>query len=165
MFNYISFFLNLKRYITEAGHKLDNILIIHAILHSLPCFNIQDIIKQNLLDKGKSFTLDILTVELISVHNYAKHDYSADENKKKAKSNQVVLFTKFMSSSNNPKKKKRKSNTLIKKESLKLNLQVPSVMFVTKQGIRPLSVHLDLIRETHINLENQLTQLLNVYSY
>jgi len=40
MFNYISFFLNLKRYITEAGHKLDNILIIHAILHSLPCFNI-----------------------------------------------------------------------------------------------------------------------------
>jgi len=87
MFDYISSFLNLKYHITEASYKLDDILIIHAILYSLSCSNIWDVIKQNLLDKGKDLILDILTVKLISVHNYAKHDYLADENEKKAKYN------------------------------------------------------------------------------
>jgi len=78
--------LNLKCYITKAGHKLDNILIIHAILHSSPHSNIWDIVKWNLLDKGKGLTLDILTAELISVHDYTEHDCLADKKEKKAKS-------------------------------------------------------------------------------
>jgi len=108
MSNHIGSFLNLKCCIAEAGHKLDDILIIHTILHSLPRSNIWDIIKWNLLDKGKSLTLDILTTELISVHDYAEHDRLADVKEEKAKSDQVVLFAKSMSSSNDPKKRGKK---------------------------------------------------------
>ena len=94
MSDHIGSFLNLKRRIAEAGHKLDDVLIIHAILHSLPRSNIWDIVKQNLLDKGKGLTLDILTAELISVHDYAERDRLADKKEKKAKSDQVVLLSK-----------------------------------------------------------------------
>jgi len=45
MSDHISSFLNLKRHITEAGHKLDDILVVHAIFHSLPHLNIWDIVK------------------------------------------------------------------------------------------------------------------------
>jgi len=40
MSDHISSFLNLKRRIIEAGHKLDDIFVVHVILHSLPCTNI-----------------------------------------------------------------------------------------------------------------------------
>ena len=108
MSDHIGSFLNLKCRIAEAGHKLDDILIIYAIFHSLPRSNIWDVVKQNLLDKGKGLTLDILTAELISVHDYAEHDRLADEKEKKAKSDQVVLFAKSTSSSNDPKKRGKK---------------------------------------------------------
>ena len=108
MSDHIGSFLNLKCCIAEAGHKLDDILIIHAILHSLPRSNIWDIVKWNLLDKGKGLILNIHTAELISVHGYAKRDRLADEKEKKAKSDQMVLFAKSMSSSNDPKKKGKK---------------------------------------------------------
>ena len=72
--DHIGSFLNLKCRITEAGHKLDDILVVHAILYSLPCSNIWDVVRHNLLDKGKGLTLDILTAELISVHDCSKHD-------------------------------------------------------------------------------------------
>jgi len=85
MSDHISSFLNLKCCIAEAGHKLDDILIIYAIFHSLSHFNIWDIVKQNLLDKEKGLTLDILTVELISVHDYTKCNCLTDKNEKKAK--------------------------------------------------------------------------------
>ena len=45
MLDYIGSFLNSKRYITKAGHKLDDILVVYAILYSLPCSNIWDIVK------------------------------------------------------------------------------------------------------------------------
>jgi len=45
MSDHIWLFLNLKHHITEASHKLEDILIVHAILHSLPHSNIWDIIK------------------------------------------------------------------------------------------------------------------------
>jgi len=45
MSDHIGSFLNLKRCITEAGHKLDDILVVHAILYSLPYSNIWDIVK------------------------------------------------------------------------------------------------------------------------
>jgi len=86
--------LNLKHHITKARHKLDNILVVYAILHSLPCSNIWDIIKQNLLDKGKALTLDLLSTELISVYNHTKHDRQANKNEKKSKSDQMLLLAK-----------------------------------------------------------------------
>ena len=114
MSDHIGSFLNLKRRITEAGYKLENILVIHAILHSLPRSNIWDVVKQNLLDKGKGLTLDVLTAELISVHDYSEHDHLADEKDKKAKSNQIALFTKPSSSSNDSRKREKKAKHLDK---------------------------------------------------
>ena len=99
MSDHIGSFLNLKCCIVEASHKLDDILVIHAILHSLPYTNIWDVVRRNLLDKGKGLTLDILTAELISVHDYSKRDRLADKNDKKLKSEQMALFTKSASSS------------------------------------------------------------------
>jgi len=66
----------------------------NTILHSLPCSNIWDIIKQNLLDKGKALTLDLLSTELISVYNHTKHDHQANKNEKKSKSDQMLLLAK-----------------------------------------------------------------------
>ena len=45
MSDHIGSFLNLKGRITEAGHKLEDILVVHAILHSLPRSNIWDVVK------------------------------------------------------------------------------------------------------------------------
>jgi len=105
MSDHIGSFLNLKRCITEAGHKLDDILVVHAILHSLSRTNIWDIVRCNLLDRGKGLTLDILTAELISVHDCSKCDCLADEKEKMLKLEQMALFTKSASSSTYPGKK------------------------------------------------------------
>jgi len=94
MSDHIGFFLNLKRHITEAGHKLDDILVVHAILHSLPRSNIWDIVKRSLLDKGKALTLDLLSAELIFVYDHAEHDCQANKNEKKSKSDQMLLLAK-----------------------------------------------------------------------
>jgi len=105
MSDHISLFLNLKCHIIEASHKLDNILVVHMILHSLFYTNIWDVVRHNLLDKGKRLTLDILTAELISVHNYSKHDHLADEKEKMLKSEQIALFTKSSPSSTHSEKR------------------------------------------------------------
>jgi len=99
MLDYIRSFLNLKHRIVEAGHKLDDILVVHAILHSFPHTNIWDVVRRNLLNKGKGLTLDILSAELISVHNYSEHDRLANEKDNMLKSEQMALFTKSSSSS------------------------------------------------------------------
>ena len=116
MSDHIGSFLNLKRRITEAGHKLEDILVIYAILHSLPRSNIWDVVKRNLLNKGKGLTLDVLTVELISVYDYSEHDHLADEKDKKAKSDQIALFTKPSSSSNDSRKREKKAKHLDKEK-------------------------------------------------
>jgi len=69
MSDHINYFLNLHRRITEAGEKLDDIHVVHAILLSSPHSSIWDVVKQNLLDKEKALTLDMVSVELISVHD------------------------------------------------------------------------------------------------
>jgi len=94
MSDHIGLFLNLKYHIIEAGHKLDDILVVHAILHSLFYTNIWDIIRHNLLDKEKGLTLNILSAELISVHDYSKCDCLTNEKENMLKSEQMVLFTK-----------------------------------------------------------------------
>jgi len=99
MSDYIGSFLNLKRCIVEAGHKLNNILVVYAILHSFPRTNIWDIVRRNLLDKRKGLTLNILSAELISVHDYSEHDHLANKKENILKSEQMALFTKSLSSS------------------------------------------------------------------
>ena len=105
MSDYIRSFLNLKHHIVEAGHQLDDLLVTHAILHSLPYTNIWDIVRCNLLNRRKGLILDILTAELISVHDCSEHDCLADEKEKMLKSEQMALFTKSTSSSTHPGKK------------------------------------------------------------
>jgi len=110
MSDHIGSFLNLKRHIAEAGHKLDDILVVHAILHSLPCSNIWDIVKRNLLDKGKALTLDLLSAELISVHDHAEHDCQANKNEKKSKSDQMLLLAKSALSLSHSGKRERRGD-------------------------------------------------------
>jgi len=94
MSDHIGSFLNLKHHIVEAGHKLDDILVVHAILHSLSHTNIWNIVRRNLLDKGKGLTLDILSAKLIFVHDYSERDCLANEKENMLKSEQTALFTK-----------------------------------------------------------------------
>ena len=104
MLDYIGFFLNLKYCITKAKHKLDDILVVHTILHSLSCSNIQDTVKQNLLDKEKALTFDFfLSAKLIFVYDYTKYNCQANKNKKKSESNQMLLLTKSSSKENKRK--------------------------------------------------------------
>ena len=105
MSDHIDSFLNLKHHIIEAGHKLNDILVVHAILHSLSCTNIWDVIRHNLLDKGKGLTLDILSAKLISVHDYSERDRLANEKANMLKSEQMALFTKSSSSSTHSEKR------------------------------------------------------------
>jgi len=105
MSDHIGSFLNLKHCIIEAGHKLDDILVVHAILHSFPYTNIWDVVRRNLLDKRKGLTLDILTAELISVHNYSERDCLANEKENMLKSEQMALFTKSSSFSTHSEKR------------------------------------------------------------
>ena len=85
MSDHIGYFLNLRHYIIEAGEKLDDIHVVHAILLSLPRSSIWDVVKQNLLDKGKALTLDMVSAELISVHDRNERDQVVEETEKKAK--------------------------------------------------------------------------------
>ena len=119
MSNHIRSFLNLKYHIVEAGHKLEDILVIYTILYSLLHSNIWDIVKYNLLNKRKSLILDILTTELISVHKYSECDCLANKNNKKVKSKQMVLLAKSGLSFNlfRRKPRKKKLNNKSKKPS------------------------------------------------
>jgi len=58
MSDHIGSFLQLRHCITESGQKLKDIHIVYAILLSLPCSGIWDVVKQNLLDKGSGLTLN-----------------------------------------------------------------------------------------------------------
>ena len=69
MSNHIRFFLHLCHHIIKSGQKLDDVHVVYAILLSLLCSNIWDIVKQNLLDKESELTLNTVTAELLSVHN------------------------------------------------------------------------------------------------
>ena len=58
--------------------------------------------------------MDIFTAELIFVYDYSECDHLADEKDKKAKSNQIALFTKPLSSLNDSRKKRKKTKHLDK---------------------------------------------------
>ena len=95
MFDHIGSFLHLQRRINDSGQTLDDIHVIHAILLSLPRSGLWDIVKQNLLDKGTALTLDIVTAELLSVHNRTERKCILDETEKRQKSDQMALIAKL----------------------------------------------------------------------
>jgi len=56
------------------------------------------VVKQNLLDKGTALNLNIVTTELLSVHDHIKREHNIEETEKKQKVKQSVLFAKSPSS-------------------------------------------------------------------
>jgi len=111
MSDHIGSFLHLRRRINDSGQTLDNIHIIHAILLSLPHSSIWDIVKQNLLDKGTTLSLNIVTAELLSVHDRMERERILDETEKRQKSDQMALVAKSSlgtsTKSNTPGTKKK----------------------------------------------------------
>jgi len=98
MSDHIGSFLNLCHHIIKAGQKLEDIHLIHAMLFSLSCLTIWDIVKQNLLDKRKTFIFNMVTTELIAVINQTERDCQAEKTEKKGKAKQLALFAKSRSS-------------------------------------------------------------------
>lgn len=66
MCDHICFYLNVRRRFIEADHKVDDYVIINAILLSLPISPTWEVIKQNLLYRGNALTLDNVSAELMS---------------------------------------------------------------------------------------------------
>ena len=66
---------------------------------------------QNLLDKGTALNLDIVTAELLSVHDRMERERILDEMKKRQKSDQMALVAKSSlrtsTKSNSPGMKKK----------------------------------------------------------
>jgi len=85
MSDHISSFLQLHHHITESGQKLENIHIVHAILLSLPCSGIWDVVKQNLLNKDSGLILNAVIAELLSVSDCIERECQLDESEKKQK--------------------------------------------------------------------------------
>jgi len=117
--DHIMSFLNLHCCIIKADQKLNDIHLIHAMLLSLSCLTIWNIVKQNLLDKRKILTLNMMTAELIAVTNQNEWDCQAKKTEKKAKAEQLALFAKSGSlgaegSSGRNKKKLKKGKRKLK---------------------------------------------------
>ena len=114
MSDHIGSFLNLHYHIIKAGQKPENIYLIYAMLFSLSHLTICDVVKQN---KRKTLTLDIVTVELITVTNQTEWNCQAEKTEKKAKAKQLALFAKLESldakgsSRGNKKKEQKKTKT------------------------------------------------------
>jgi len=71
--------LSLCHQIIKAGQKIDDTHIVHVILLSVPHTGIWDLIKQNHLDKRKGLTLDMVTAELIAIHDRAEWNQVTDK--------------------------------------------------------------------------------------
>jgi len=120
MSDHIGYFLNLRCHIIEAGEKLNDIHVVHAILLSLSRLSIWDVVKQNLLDKGKALTLDMVFAKLISVYDCNEHDQVIEETEKKTKAEQLALFAKTTGSSGNSAKKNKKGKLVDKSKKPKV---------------------------------------------
>ena len=75
--------LHFCHHINNSGQKLDNIHIVHAILLSLLQYRVYDVMKQNLLNKGTRFNLDIVTAKLLSVHHCIESVCNIEETEKR----------------------------------------------------------------------------------
>ncbi len=99
MSDHIGYFLRVRQQIIEAREKLDETQVIHAILLSLPHTNVWDVVRQNLLDKGKNLTMEVVTAELVAVHERLLRDKQAEEVSEKVKADQLALLSRQSGSS------------------------------------------------------------------
>jgi len=89
------------------------------------------VVKQNLLNKDTVLNLDIVTAELLSVHNHMERKHNIEEIEKKQKAEQLALFTKSFSSSRTSssffgKKKSKKVQSKSKPKSANTSCQICS---------------------------------------
>jgi len=160
MSDYIGYFLNLCHHIIEAGEKLDNIYVVHAILLPLPCSSIWDVIKQNLLDKGKALTLDIVSTKLISVHDHNEHDQVVEETKKKAKAEQLALLQ--LAHLEILQRKTKRESQWTNQRSPKFGHLGPSAIHADRKDISPLSVPINRPKRRIVSLDLVDLQMLQL---
>lgn len=79
MSDHIRSSLSLCHQIIKAGQKIEDTHIVYVILLSVPHTGIWDLIKQNHLDKRKGLTLDMVTAELIAIHDRAEWNQVTDK--------------------------------------------------------------------------------------
>ena len=128
MSDHIGSFLHLCHRINDSGQTLDDTHIIYVILLSLLRSSIWDIVKQNLFDKGTTLSFNIVTAELLSVHDCIERECILDETEKRQKSDQIALVVKLSlgtsTKSNTPGMKKK-----FKKGHFKPWRQLTNIMY------------------------------------
>jgi hypothetical protein len=74
MSDHIGNVLSICRKITDSGQVIDETLIVHTLLSSLPSSASWNVVKQNLLSCGTNLDLDIITTELLAAYNRITHN-------------------------------------------------------------------------------------------
>ncbi|KAJ3557795.1 hypothetical protein NP233_g11654 [Leucocoprinus birnbaumii] len=100
--DHVSFYLSIRRQFIEAGHRVDDVTVINALLLSLPHTPTWEVVKQNLLYKGPSLTIENVTTELASVYDRLMLEDTADGVNKKTKT--LALVSTQSDSSRRPGK-------------------------------------------------------------
>jgi transposase InsO family protein len=77
MSDHIGFYLNIRRRFIEAGHHIDNSVIVNSLLLSLPHTPTWEVVKQNLLYNQSRLTLENVTAELLAVFDRILHEDDA----------------------------------------------------------------------------------------
>ncbi|KAJ3563959.1 hypothetical protein NP233_g8606 [Leucocoprinus birnbaumii] len=101
--DHVSFYLSIRRQFIEASHRVDDVTVINALLLSLPHTPTWEVVKQNLLYKGPSLTIENVTTELASVYNRLMLEDTADSVNKKMKT-LALVSTQSNSTSKKPGK-------------------------------------------------------------
>jgi hypothetical protein len=70
MSDHIAFYLNICHRFIKAGHSVDEVTVINAMLLSLPRTATWEIVKQSLLYQGTNLTLEMVTTELVTVYEW-----------------------------------------------------------------------------------------------
>ncbi|KAF7761189.1 transcriptional regulator family: Zinc finger, CCHC-type [Agaricus bisporus var. burnettii] len=81
MSDHIGFYLNIRHRFIEAGHRIDNNVIINSLLLSLPHTPVWEVVKQNLLYNQSRLTLKNVTAELLAVFDRILHEDDAKGSK------------------------------------------------------------------------------------
>ena len=97
--DHIGFYMNIRRRFIEAGHRVDDITIVNALLLSLPRTPTWEVVKQSLLQQGQKLTLEAVTTELVMVHDRVVQEDIAEGVDKRFKT--LALVSQSESSSPN----------------------------------------------------------------
>jgi len=97
--DHIGFYINIRQHFIKAGHQVDNITIINALLSLLPHTPTWNVVKQTLLQQGQKLTLKMVTTELTMVYNYITQENIAEGTDKQFRT--LVMFFQSRSFSQN----------------------------------------------------------------